>query len=112
MLEAMLFGGLRRCEVLGLRLADLNPGERRVFVASGKGGHQRVVPISGRFFVTLAAYLATERPPTRTEAVFVVLQGPRRGEPLSAAGLDEIVRALVAGRTVERSAATSFATPA
>lgn len=92
MVEAMFLGGLRRCEVLGLRLADLNPGERRVFVASGKGGHQRVVPISGRFFVTLAAYLATERPQTRTEAVFVVLKGPRRGEPLSAAGLDEIVR--------------------
>ena len=50
MVDAMLLGGLRRCEVLGLRLADLNPGERRVFVADGKGGHQRIVPISGRFF--------------------------------------------------------------
>ena len=48
MLEAMLFGGLRRCEVLGLRLQDVFPGERRVFVAAGKCGHQRVVPISPR----------------------------------------------------------------
>ncbi|MGV9387068.1 tyrosine-type recombinase/integrase [Nonomuraea sp. NPDC003707] len=31
MAEAMLLGGLRRCEVLGLRLGDLRPGEHRVF---------------------------------------------------------------------------------
>lgn len=43
MTEAMLLGGLRRCEVLGLRLGDLRPGERRVFVAEGRG------PGSGSF---------------------------------------------------------------
>ena len=92
MAEAMLFGGLRRCEVLGLRLQDVLPGERRVFIADGKGGHQRVVPISARFFASLAAYLTDERPSTLTEHVFVVLKGPRRGNPLTAAGLDEIVQ--------------------
>ena len=92
MVEAMLFGGLRRCEVLGLRLQDVFPGERRVFVATGKGGHQRVVPISPRFFVSLAAYLTEERPSTATEHVFVVLKGARRGAPLTPAGLDEIVQ--------------------
>jgi integrase len=92
MVEAMLFGGLRRCEVLGLRLQDVFPGERRVFVAAGKGGHQRVVPISPRFFVSLATYLTDERPSTATEHVFVVLKGPRRGAPLTPAGLDEIVQ--------------------
>jgi integrase/recombinase XerD len=30
MVEAMLLGALRRCEVLGLRIGDLRPGERRV----------------------------------------------------------------------------------
>jgi integrase len=98
MVEAMLLGGLRRGEVLGLRFEDLRPGEKRVFVAEGKGGHQRLVPISARFFATLAAYLATERPhpsgateTSGTNRVFVVLKGPRRGQPLTAAGLDEIV---------------------
>lgn len=38
MVQAMLLAGLRRCEVLELRLEDLRPGERRVFVAEGKGG--------------------------------------------------------------------------
>ncbi len=91
MAEAMLLGGLRRCEVLGLRLGDLRPGQRRVFVAEGKGGHQRIVPVSERFFASVADYLASERPQADTDRLFVVLKGPRRGEPLSAAGLDEIV---------------------
>jgi len=92
MVEAMLLGGLRRCEVLGLRLADVRPGEKRVFIAEGKGGHQRIVPISGRFFTTLASYLDGERPrDADTDRVFVVLKGQRRGMPLTAAGLDEIV---------------------
>ena len=93
MVEAMLLGGLRRCEVLGLRLVDLNPGERRVFIAEGKGGHQRIVPISARFFSSVGDYLQRERPRTSaTDRLFVVLKGPRRGEPLTAAGLDEILR--------------------
>jgi integrase/recombinase XerD len=92
MVAAMVLGGLRRCEVLGLRLADLRFGERRVFIAEGKGGHQRLVPVSPRFFTEVSAYLEAERPVTAaTDAVFTVLKGPRRGLPLSVAGLDEIL---------------------
>ena len=91
MVEAMLLGGLRRCEVLGLRLGDVNAGERRVFVSEGKGGRQRIVPVSARFFASLGDYLDHERPRVPTDRVFVVLKGSRRGEPLSAAGLDEIL---------------------
>jgi integrase len=39
MMAAMVLGGLRRCEVLGLRIDDLRVAERRVFIADGKGGH-------------------------------------------------------------------------
>ena len=99
LVTAMLLGGLRRCEVIGLRLADLRPGERRVFVAEGKGGHQRYVPIAPTFFTHLGAYLDTERPADAgtgngdggTDRVFVVLKRPRRGLPLTAGGLDEIL---------------------
>jgi integrase/recombinase XerD len=91
MVEAMLLGGLRRCEVLGLRLQDISAGERRLFIAEGKGGHQRRVPVSRRFFMTLSAYLTEERPAAGTDRVFVVLKKPRRGAPLSAYGLDQIV---------------------
>jgi integrase/recombinase XerD len=92
MVAAMVLGGLRRCEVLGLRLADLRFAGRRVFIAEGKGGHQRLIPVSGRFFTEVSAYLEAERPAgLGTDRVFAVLKGPRRGRPLSADGLDEIL---------------------
>ena len=92
MVAAMVLGGLRRCEVIGLRLGDLQVAQRRVFIAEGKGGHQRLVPVSGRFFDHLRAYLDFERPAdAATDHVFMVLKRPRRGQPLSAYGLDEIM---------------------
>jgi integrase/recombinase XerD len=92
MVQAMVLGGLRRAEVLGLRLEDLHLGEWRVFINDGKGGHQRLVPVSPSFFATVASYIDRERPPgVATDRVFVVLKGPRRGQPLSAEGLDEII---------------------
>jgi site-specific recombinase XerD len=91
MVLAMLLAGLRRCEVLGLRFADVQVADRRLAVTEGKGGHHRIVPVANRFFDALGAYLHDERPATSTDRVFVVLKGPRRGLPLSAEGLDEIL---------------------
>jgi integrase/recombinase XerD len=89
---AMLLGGLRRCEVLGLRLADVRVAERSLFVVEGKGGHQRVVPISNVFFVALGDYLTAERPAGASDRVFLALKGPSRGQPLTADGVDAILR--------------------
>jgi len=103
MVNAMLLGGLRRCEVLGLRLADLNAGERRLFVAEGKAGNQRVVPISARFFQAVGDYLLEERPlDASTQRVFVALKGPRRGRPLSPSGLDEVIGSARARAGIDR----------
>ena len=93
MVEAMVLGGLRRCEVLGLRFEDLRPGEGRVFIAEGKGGHQRLIPMSQRFFRSVSRYVQAERPEAATtDRVFVVLKGRTSGEPLTEDGLDQIVR--------------------
>lgn len=92
MIEAMVLGGLRCCEVIGLRLEDLQPTQRRVFIVDGKGGHQRLIPMSGQFFQSVANYLSSERPVTSTsDALFVVLKTSRRGAPLSINGLEQIV---------------------
>ena len=92
MVQAMVLGGLRRARCSALRLEDLHLGEWRVFVNDGKGGHQRLVPVSPSFFATVAAYMDTERPAgLATDRVFVALKGPRRGQPLSADGLDEVI---------------------
>jgi site-specific recombinase XerD len=78
--------------VLGLRLEDLRLGEWRVFISDGKGGHQRLVPVSQTFFATVARYLNQERPSdARTDRTFVALQGRTRGGALSAEGLDEML---------------------
>jgi integrase/recombinase XerD len=79
--------------VLGVRLWDVSVGERRLHIVRGKGGRERIVPVSTRFFHALGEYLELERPAeATTEACFVVLKGPRRGRPLSPAGLDEVLQ--------------------
>ncbi len=78
-----------------------------MFVAEGKAGHSRIVPISSRFFTTLAAYLTDER--TDRDEVFVVLKGRRRGAPLSAAG---ILRGYLEGGGSLSSPAVVSAAPA
>jgi len=94
MVQAMLLGGLRRCEVLGLRLGDIQIADRRLMITSGKGGHERIVPIADRFFTTLAAYLNAERSQVNSsdDHVFVVLKGPTKGNGLTAAGADQILK--------------------
>src|SRR4029077_3175253 len=89
---AMLLAGLRRCEVLGLRFEDVQVADRRLAVVEGKGGHLRIVPVANWFLDALGAYLHDERPGTAcTDRVFVVLKGPRRGLPLSAEGVGEVL---------------------
>ena len=76
MVLAMLLAGLRRCEVLGLRFADVQVADRRLVIVEGKGGHHRVVPAANRFFDALGSYLHDERPAgAGTDRVFVVLNG-------------------------------------
>ena len=63
MVLAMVLGGLRRCEVLGLGCEDLRVGARQVFIAQGKGGHQRLIPVSSRFFDSVAPTSMPNGPP-------------------------------------------------
>jgi site-specific recombinase XerD len=104
MVYAMVLGGLRRCEVLGLALGDVQVPERSLFIAEGKGGHQRVVPISNTFFVAVGDYLREERPKNSgTDRVFVTLKGPNRGRPMTADGVDKILQAARARAGLERA---------
>jgi integrase/recombinase XerD len=103
MVFAMLLGGLRRCEVLGLRLCDVQVAERSLFVRDGKGGRQRIVPVFNPFFVEVGHYLRAERPKTSTDRLFVALKGPTRGQPLSADGIDIVLRSARARAGLERA---------
>lgn len=78
MVLAMLLGGPCRCEVLGLRLADVRVADRSLFVAEGKGGHERVVPVANAFFIAVGDYLRDERPATSQIDSVAVVAGRRR----------------------------------
>jgi integrase/recombinase XerD len=89
MVEAMVFGALRRAEVLGLRFDDLKVKDHLLFIADGKGGHQQIVPVSARFFDSVATYLRHERPKATATDRLPVLKGSNAGSPLSLKGLDQ-----------------------
>lgn len=91
MILLMVLAGLRKSEVLGLELADLDLVKRTVRVRQGKGGRERVCCVSELFFKVLGRYLHDERPATDDLQLFVVLKGPRRGQPLSVSGLNTII---------------------
>lgn len=88
----MLLCGLRTAEVLQLRHADIAFDDRRIRV-SGKGAKERAVPLPTLLIDLVRRYLLLERPQqTRSDHLFVVLQGKRRGEPLTRAALRRVFR--------------------
>jgi integrase len=54
--------GLRRAEIVGLELGDIDLGRRpTLLVCHGKGGHQRLLPLTAAARDALVAYLAEYR---------------------------------------------------
>ena len=99
MVLLMLDGGLRPGEVLGLQLADIAYGRRRVLIGKRddhprgvrqKSRHERVVDVhEPRTLDAVSRYVLHERP-AESPSPFVFLvggSGPRRCEPLSYAAL-------------------------
>lgn len=53
----MLLAGLRRCEVINLKLNDVDLDTRMIFINQGKGAKDRIVPISSRLKLILEDYV-------------------------------------------------------
>ena len=87
----MLFDGLRSCELLTLRLEDLQLADAQILVL-GKGGKQRLLPLPGEIIEVLENYLRLERPLTNSSHLFVSLKGRHRGQPMTAAGFRSLFR--------------------
>jgi len=54
--------GLRKSEVINLRLSDLDLNGKRLRVQSGKGDRDRVIPMTDQLVALLQAYLAVREP--------------------------------------------------
>jgi len=88
----MLLCGLRSQEVLSLRVTDIEWSDRRLCVR-GKGQRDRVLPLPDILGQMVLDYLRLERPYGCSHPdLFVVLQGPQRGQPMTAAGLRSLFR--------------------
>jgi site-specific recombinase XerD len=79
--------GMRRAELVGLDLTDLDLENRLLRVVKGKGNKDRLIPLTAPAVAALGAYLAV-RPPATVPAVFLG-RGDRR---LSPSGVYKIVR--------------------
>jgi site-specific recombinase XerD len=91
MMLLMWAEGLRAAEVLNLTVNDIDDAGHGLRIL-GKGNKQRVMPLADVAANTLRLYAQLERPITGSQSMFVVLKGPRRGQPLSAEGLRRIFR--------------------
>lgn len=99
----MLLCGLRSAEVLQLRLGDVlvEDGQLRI---RGKGNRERVLPLPQVVARAIADYVRWERPTSGVAArLFVILQGPRRGRPMTMAGLRSLFRHRRRDRAVARA---------
>ena len=88
----MLLCGLRSREVLSLRLFNMDLRERSIRIM-GKGRKERILPLPDPVIALTEKYLRHERPSgSASDALFVVLQGSRRGSPMTPAGLRSLFR--------------------
>lgn len=87
----MLYCGLRSVEIINLKLQDISDRYKALLVR-GKGGKQRKVVLSPLVLDAIKKYQNFERPESQTDRFFVVLKGPRRGEPMTRAGLRRLFR--------------------
>lgn len=108
--ELMYSSGLRRSEVTGLKIKDVDffNGIVKVF---GKGAKERIVPVTDAALSAIKDYLACRKNPQPTEALFL----NKNGRPLTGDGLAYIfkntaIAAHLARKVTPHSLRHSFAT--
>lgn len=62
LLETLYSTGMRRSELVYLKLADVDTARGTVYIHSGKGGKDRIIPIGERALAWLDRYLTESRP--------------------------------------------------
>jgi site-specific recombinase XerD len=83
----MLRCGLRVEEVCRLTIDAIELSRRRLFVAHGKGGKDRIVYLSDDARSALEAYLKIRS--SKARGVFLVQKGPMKGKPISVRGIQK-----------------------
>jgi integrase/recombinase XerD len=95
-LETLYSTGIRRMEVIGLGVFDLDADRGTLMVRQGKGKKDRVVPIGERAALWVQRYVQEVRPELVMPPDDGVLFLTHEGEALSASWLSERVRQYIA----------------
>ena len=91
LLETAYSTGLRRAELIGLSVSDVNL-EHETLQITGKGGRERVVPLGGTARHWLSRYLAQARPRLVANEPIAALWVTPRAQPLSYQALIPMLR--------------------
>ncbi|MDA8382589.1 MAG: site-specific tyrosine recombinase XerC [Betaproteobacteria bacterium] len=105
LLEVLYATGVRRMEVVGVAIYDVDLARGLLWVRHGKGRRERVVPLGERAGAWLAKYLAEARPEllaTDTDALFLT----DYGEPASPEYVAAKVKRYMGFAGVDRPGAT------
>jgi len=92
MLETLYSTGMRRMELIGLKLYDLDTDRGTLMVRQGKGKKDRMIPIGERAIGWIERYLADARPALAGAPDDGTLFPSHLGEPFSPNRLTQLVR--------------------
>jgi integrase/recombinase XerD len=102
MLEALYSTGMRRGELVQLRIDDVDLREGTAFIRLGKGKKDRVVPIGERACAWIEKYLYTIRPSYLDGEDHGVLFLAKHGGPMDGKQLSGIVKKAIERASLER----------
>ena len=113
MLEAFYLTGLRRMELLGLKLYDLDQERGTLFVRQGKGKKDRMIPMGERAFSWVRKYLDDARSSLALSPDDGTVFLRNAGLPFEANQLIQLVRDYVDAAEIGKTGSViSSATPA
>ena len=96
---ALIYGcGLRRSELLKLKLTDVDSGRGMLIVRNAKGRKDRLVPVSEKQLELLREYYKSARPEQW------LFEGQRAGSPYSAQSLQSVMQQAVKKARVKKPA--------
>jgi integrase/recombinase XerD len=104
-LETLYSTGIRRCELVALKLYDVDLDRGTVMVRQGKGKKDRMVPIGERAVAWIEKYLADVRPTFLVEPDDGALFLTHAGDPFVPDCLSQLVREYVEASGVGKKGA-------
>ena len=105
LLETLYSTGMRRLELSRLKLYDLDLQRGTVFIRSGKGNKDRVIPLGERAILWVRKYLDQARPQLATEPDDRTLFLSNAGETFSLDHLSDLVRGHVEAANIGKQGA-------